>query len=97
MFLFYSKVGKFSLEEFEKAKSLFEATAKPRILIFQKDKDLPRNQSEQDAESRFKFLKKLAEYEHFPVLFENTDMLLYQMEDAIDKLLQDNSFVALTF
>lgn len=91
--LFYSKVGKYSSEEFEKAKSLFDKGAMPRICILQKDKDLPKNQSEEDADSRYGFLKRLKEIEHFPILFDNVDRLINELEDVIDKLLEDETFV----
>ena len=71
--MFYSKVGKYSLEEVELAKSLFDTKQIPRILIFQKDIDLPKNISEVDFEGRSNFLKKLKELEHFPVTFNSTD------------------------
>jgi internalin A len=92
--LFYSKVGKYSLEEFELAHSLFKDNAMPRMCIYQKNIDLPKNQSQADAGSRFAFLEKLQELEHFPTLFDNTDMLIRQLEGDIDKLLQDEDFVA---
>lgn len=91
--LFYSKVGKYSLEEFELAKSLFDTEAMPRICIFQKDKDLPKNLSKADADSRYDFLEQLKQIEHFPVLFDNSDKLINELEDMIDKLLQDEGFV----
>jgi len=91
--LFYSKVGKFSLEEFELANSLFGNKGMPRIIIFQKHTDLPKNQGKTDAVSRYDFLERLKGIEHFPILFENTDKLVNELEDAIDKLLQDKAFV----
>ncbi len=91
--LFYSKVGKYSLEEFELATSLFENKKVPRICIFQKDIDLPKKQGKADANGRFNFLERLGQLEHFPILFENTDKLINELEDAIDKLLRDEAFV----
>lgn len=91
--LFYSKVGKYSLEEFELASSLFSEKKLPRICIFQKDIDLPKNQGKADADSRYDFLERLKKLEHFPILFENTDRLVNELEDVIDKLLQDEDFV----
>jgi len=81
------------LEEFELANSLFGNNGKPRICIFQKDINLPKNLSKADANSRFDFLDRLKEMEHFPVLFENTDQLVNRLENAIDKLLQNEDFV----
>lgn len=91
--LFYSKVGKYSSEEFELAHSLFDEANMPRMCIFQKDTDLPKNQSQADANSRFEFLNRLKELEHFPVQFKNTDELVGQLETVIDKLLLDKDFV----
>jgi internalin A len=91
--LFYSKVGKYSLEEFELANSLFEKKRMPRICIFQKDIDLPKNQGKTDADSRYDFLERLKKIENFPILFQNADKLVNELEDAIDKLLQDEVFV----
>lgn len=91
--LFYSKVGKYAAEEFELVKSLFEKKGIPRICVFQKDKDLPKNQSEEEADSRYDFLKRLNEIEHFPILFDTADRLVNELEDVIDKLLEDADFV----
>jgi hypothetical protein len=91
--LFYSKVGKYSSEEFQKAKSLFDKSGILIILIFQKNINLPKNLSKADPDSRYEFLERLNKLEHFPVLFENTDNLINELEDAIDKLLQDEDFV----
>lgn len=91
--LFYSKVGKYSLEEFELAHSLFGDNAMPRICIFQKDIDLPKNQRRADSDSRHDFLDRLNKMEHFPILFQNTDKLINELEHAIDKLLRDEAFI----
>lgn len=92
--LFYSKVGMYSLEEFKLANSLLESKDMPRIRIFQKDIDLPKNQRKADADSRYDFLERLKKIEHFPILFDNTDKLVNELEDTIDKLLQDEEFVS---
>ena len=91
--MFYSKVGKYTLEEFELAQSLFGDKGLPRICVFQKDVDIPRNQKRADSESRFAFIEQMSNIGHFPVLFQNADQLINQLEDAIDKLLADESFV----
>ncbi len=65
----------------------------PRICIFQKDIDLPKNLGKTDADSRYNFLERLKEIEHFPILFQNTDKLVNELEGAINKLLQDEAFV----
>jgi len=91
--MFYSKVGKFSKEEFLIAKKCFKQKQHPRILIFQKDSDLPLNHSREDATSRFDFLDELKSEEHFPVQFENIDALLRALDDSLDKLIEDEDFL----
>jgi internalin A len=91
--LFYSKVGKYSFEEFEIAISLFKNKGIPRICVFQKDIDLPKKLSKTDADSRFAFLERLQKIEHFPIPFGNPDKLINELEDCIDKLLLDEDFV----
>jgi small GTP-binding protein len=91
--LFYSKVGKYSFEEFELANSLLDEKGTPRMRIFQKDNNLPKNLSKADADSRYEFLEKLKKLEHFPILFENTDKLINELEGTIDKLLKDETFI----
>lgn len=92
--IFYSKVGKYSLEEFKLASSLFNTKGAPRISIFQKDKNLPKNLNKLDADSRYNFLEMLRQNEHFPILFKNTDNLVNELEKIIDKLLLDDAFTA---
>ena len=91
--LFYSKVGKYSSEEFEKAYSRFEKDGMPRLRLYQKDIHPPKGQTRADANSLFDFTDKLNELEHFPEKFPNADALINDLEDAIDKLLQDETFV----
>jgi hypothetical protein len=90
--LFYSKVGKYSLEEFKLAKNIFEKEKRPRIQIFQKNIDLPKNQSREDSHSRFNFLELLKIMELHPSEFDNADKLTKELCDNIDKLLDDDNF-----
>jgi len=91
--LFHSKVGKFSLEEFDKAKARFDESALPRMVVFEKDTPLPNKQSRADSESRHDFLERLKKAEHFTRPFGNTDALIRELDGAIDKLLKDQAFV----
>ncbi len=91
--LFYSKVGKYTLEEFDNARYLFDLRGLPRICIFQKDVDLPKNLTKSDSDSRFAFLETLRNLEHFPFTFDSVDSLTSQVSDTIDKLLDDSDFL----
>ncbi|MEM7086898.1 MAG: COR domain-containing protein [Bacteroidota bacterium] len=91
--LVHSKVGKFSNEEFNQAKNRFNEEKHPFIQIFEKDADIPKNQSKEEALSRFDFLEQLREEDHFPKTFKNPDQLIQKLEDTIDNLLADEDFV----
>jgi hypothetical protein len=91
--LFYSKMGKYAQEEFEKAASLFNQHQMPKVCVFQKDIDLPKSLNKRDFMSRSDFLDKMKELEHFPILFENKDQLVNDVKSIIDKVLLDTSFV----
>ncbi|HFA48450.1 MAG TPA: hypothetical protein ENJ95_05455, partial [Bacteroidetes bacterium] len=85
--LFYSKVGKFTKEEYERAKKRFDENGVPRIKIYQKNIDLPADLSRRDFNSRKDFMDELNEEEHFPEKYKNTDGLVRSLEKDIDKLL----------
>ncbi len=90
--LFYSKMGGFSLEEFNTARNTFEKNELPRIRVFQKDVDLPKDLPKKDSDSRYAFLDLLNDIGTFPDKFHNTDNLLNQLDDLIDKLLDEDDF-----
>ncbi|MEL7250813.1 MAG: COR domain-containing protein [Bacteroidota bacterium] len=90
--LFYSKVGKFTLEEYNTAKQLLETKQLPRILILQKDKKQPRNPSEEDFMSRSDFLGRLTEEQRFPEKFKNSDALIRKLTDWIERTMDDPQF-----
>lgn len=92
--LFYSKVGKYTAEEFERAVSLAQQKGGLVLRVFQKDAHLPKTQSQRDATSRFEFIDRLKALEVFPDLFQNEDQLVNQLEDVIDKLLDNEQFTA---
>ncbi|MCS6930232.1 MAG: DUF4062 domain-containing protein [Saprospiraceae bacterium] len=81
--LFYSKVGRYTLEEYEIAKKRYAENQKPAIWIFQKDIDLPKDQTREDAESRFDFLEKLEQAEQFPTCFKNEDGLWLELQKKL--------------
>jgi hypothetical protein len=81
-------VGKYTQEEFGIAKRRFDRDKSPRILIYQKDIALPKNQSRQDTDSRHDFLDALREAEHFPTPFENVEGLLKHLKEALENVLE---------
>jgi hypothetical protein len=91
--LFYSKIGKFTKEEFERAKARFDESDLPRMVLFQKNTALPNGISKADFDSRQTFLDYLKGIEHYPTEFGNTDALIRMIRDCIDNLIADNEFM----
>lgn len=91
--LFYSRLGKYTKEEFEIAKGRFDGGEHPRILTFKKAGNLPANISVRDITSLRKLEKSLSKVAHFPYTFGNTDALLRSVEACIDGLVADEGFL----
>ena len=86
--LFFTKVGRFTLEEFETAFGQFQKMNRP--LIYTYFKNAPVNSGdlkEQDTQSRFDFLKRLKELGHFQTEYANIDDLKYQFAEQLKKVL----------
>ncbi|MDY6933377.1 MAG: COR domain-containing protein [Spirochaetota bacterium] len=86
--LFFTKVGRFTLEEFETAFGQFKKTKKP--LIYTYFKNAPFNTGdlkEQDTQSIFAFQKKLKELGHYQTVYKNIDDLKLQFDEQLKKVL----------
>ena len=90
--LFKTKVGDFTLEEFEYGLKAFKATGKPKIYTFENTADvsLP-NIPAKDLLSLVAFRERLEQLEHFKTKYQNTQDLLLQLRKQLDKLLPKNS------
>ena len=80
VFLAYSKVGMYTLEEFEQAFGQFKSTQKP--FIFTYFKTLPVNSKDSLAD----FKKKLIELKHFYANFNDINDLWNQFNKELDRL-----------
>lgn len=83
--LFWSKVGKYTEEEFETAFGQFKATNKPFIFTYFR-KTPSANTNPDDAASLAAFKKKLSALGHFPPAYENIDALIRHFNQQLDKL-----------
>jgi hypothetical protein len=89
--LYFTKVGKYTAEEFEVAYRQFKATGKPAIYTWRND--APVKPSSIDA-SLGAFKARLDEIGHFGNQYETTDGLLHQFNLQLDKL-ANNGFIPL--
>lgn len=86
--LFWTKVGKFSQEEFTNAQASFKETGKP--IIYTYFKDAPINMKEikrLDINSKFDFEKTLETLGHYPSSYTNIDDLKSQFKMQLEKIL----------
>lgn len=85
--LFANKVGKYTREEFETAFGQFKETNKPRIYTYFKKApvivdDIPR----EDIQSLWDFQDRLKILGHFWTKYDNSDDLIYQFNEQLEKL-----------
>ena len=93
--LFFTKVGKYTAEEFETAFGQFKATNKPFIFTYFKDADINTgNLNLDDLISLKSFQKKLDDSGHFYTRYKNIDELKLHFSQQLDKLAA-NGFIEL--
>jgi len=75
--LFWSKVGRYTLEEFETAVGRFKATAKPFILVYFKGAPQPEGDgSDADRQSLEAFEDRLEALGHYKTAYQHVDRLV---------------------
>ena len=84
--LFFTKVGKYTEEEFEKAFNQFKATNKPFIFTYFKDADVPTSELDDDILSLLQFKKKLQNLGHFYTPYKSIDELKFKFDQQLEKL-----------
>jgi hypothetical protein len=93
--LFFTKVGKYTEEEFETAFGQFKATHKPFIFIYFKDAEIStRSANRNDSTSLWAFQEKLSALGHFKTVYKNIDQLKLHFTQQLDKL-AENKFIEL--
>ena len=86
--LFFTKVGKFTTEEFDSAFRKFKESGKPLVYTYFKDEQVNMSKiKEAEIQSKFAFEKKLKSLEHFPTLYKNIGDLKYEFKMQLDKVL----------
>src|SRR4051812_39691934 len=85
--LFFTKVGKYTAEEFDTAYQVFKDTGKPKIWTYFKDAPVNTGSITEDIMTLFAFKKKIGELGHFYTGYTNIDNLKYQFKTQLDKYL----------
>ena len=92
--LFYTKAGKYTLEEFETALKQFRDTGKPLIYTYFKTGAPTAAPDDESAQSLALFKDRLTEIGHFYTLYENISELKYKFGQQLRKL-EDIGFAGL--
>lgn len=85
--LFFTKVGKYTAEEFDTAYETFKATGKPKIWTYFKDAPIDTGSLNDTILTLINFKKKLDDLGHFYTSYTNIDNLKYQFKAQLDKIL----------
>jgi hypothetical protein len=85
--LFWTKVGRYTEEEFETAFGQFKATNKPFIFTYFKDAEIGvASANKNDLMSLWAFQEKLSALGHFYTVYKNVDELKFKFNQQLDKL-----------
>jgi hypothetical protein len=90
--LFFTKVGKYTEEEFNTAYEQFKSTGKPQIFTYFKDANIKIGKIDKRVQSMLDFKERLSELKHFYSVYENKEGLQLDFSKQLDKLEQKNFF-----
>src|SRR4051812_48210176 len=85
--LFFTKVGKYTAEEFDTAYQVFKESGKPLIWTYFKDAPISAGLITEEITTLIAFKKKLSGLGHFHTVYINIDNLKYQFRNQLDKIL----------
>ncbi len=85
--LFWTKVGKYTEEEFEVAFGKFIESNKPLIFTYFKDTPIPVESITDNIISLLKFREKLKDLKHYRTIYKDMGDLQYQFKKQLEKFL----------
>ncbi len=85
--LFYTKVGKYTLEEFETAFGQFKETGKPLVYTYFKNAPIDAENITDEIRSLLDFRKRLDDLGHFRSIFENMADLKFKFKKQLERVL----------
>lgn len=85
--LFFTKVGKYTAEEFDTAYQVFKEKGKPRIWTYFKNAQINTGSITEEINTLLAFKKKIGDLGHFYTEYTNIDNLINQYRSQLDKFL----------
>ncbi len=92
LMLYFTKVGKYTEEEFETAFGQFKSTNKPFIFTYFKDAEISTGSLDKGTLSLQNFKEKLSELGHFFTVYKNIEVLQLKFNQQLEKLVA-NGFI----
>lgn len=91
--LYWTKVGKYTREEFEAAHAQFKATRRPLVYTYCKDVAIPTSAvNRRDMNSLLDFKERLEALEHFPTSYDSVATLTRHFGEQLEKLALAGAF-----
>ena len=87
--LFFTKVGKYTQEEFETAFGQFKKTGKPMVYTYFKNAAINTEDITPEIQSLISFKQRLKELGHFRTVYKSMDNLHLQFKRQLEKILPD--------
>lgn len=87
--LFFTKVGKYTAEEFDTAYQHFKDTQKPKIWTYFKNAPLNTGSITEEINTLLQFKKKIGSLGHFYTEYTNIDNLINKFRNQLDKFLNE--------
>jgi len=84
--LFFTKVGKYTKEEFETAFGQFKETGKPLVYTYFKDGPINTENITKEIKSLLAFRKRLEDLGHFRTIYKNIDDLKFQFKNQLESI-----------
>ncbi|MBN7809652.1 hypothetical protein J0A68_01705 [Algoriphagus sp. H41] len=85
--LFFTKVGKYTAEEFDTAYEIFKDQGKPRIWTYFKNAQINTGAITEEINTLLAFKKKIGDLGHFHTEYSNIDNLINKYRSQLDLLL----------
>lgn len=85
--LFFTKVGKYTLEEFETAFGQFQETGRPLVYTYFKNASINMEEITDEIQTLLDFRKRLDELGHFRTIYKNIQDLQLQFKKQLEKVL----------
>ena len=86
LMFFFTKVGKYTSQEFETAFTQFQLNKKPRIYTYFKEAYISTGQINQEIISMLEFKEKLVQLNHYVTVYTNIDYLKWHFSRQLEKI-----------